>query len=76
MYFLTNFIISILRDDLPKLTIRKLKKTGEKESPKGKMEEKKNNNEEQFLWSTKTVICLDEEESIGDFSKEITGTEV
>lgn len=41
MYFLTNFIISILRDDLPKLTIRKLKKTGEKESPKGKMEEKK-----------------------------------
>lgn len=76
MYFLTNFIISILRDDLPKLTKRKLKKTGEKESPKGKMEKKNNNNEEQFLWSTKTVICLDEEESIGDFSKEITGTEV
>lgn len=75
MYFLTNFIISILRDDLPKLTKRKLKKTGEKESPKGKMG-KKSNNEEQFLWSTKTVICLDEEESIGDFSKEITGTEV
>lgn len=41
MYFLTNFIISILRDDLPKLTKRKLKKTGEKESPKGKMEKKK-----------------------------------
>lgn len=41
MFFLTNFIISILRDDLPKLTKRKLKKTGEKESPKGKMEKKK-----------------------------------
>lgn len=37
---------------------------------------KKNNNEEQFFWSIKIVICLDEEESIGDFLKEIIGIEV
>lgn len=34
------------------------------------------NNEKHFIRSYKTVICLTEEENIGDFSKEITGTEV
>lgn len=34
------------------------------------------NNEKHFIRSYKTVICLAEEENIGDFSKEITGTEV
>lgn len=43
---------------------------------KGKNGRKKNNNEEQFFWSIKIVICLDEEESIGDFLKEIIGIEV
>lgn len=64
MYFLTNFIISILRDDLPKLTKRKLKKTGEKESPKGKMEKKKTTTKNSsfgvpklsFVWMKKKVL--------------------
>lgn len=75
MYFLTNFIISIIMG-WPTLTNKtEIKENTRERESKGK-NGKKNNNEEQFLWSTKTVICLDEEESIGDFSKEITGTEV
>lgn len=72
MTLILSFLFS--RDDLPKLTKRKLKKTGEKESPKGK--KWKETTGEQFLGSTKRVICLVEEENIGDFSKEITEDEV